>query len=146
MREKQMLQIQGFIQNDFKGQLISKENSEKLTLMKKIEEDIDKDISLKMKIQKFEKNQRDIFKERILLTEFEVNQRKLDEKEFEKQRKIQEKIIEEKLKIKEKLDKQNEKRKNKEEQLLNNERLLLEEKLRKEYQKKRYEEKVNNKL
>ena len=142
MREKQILQIQDFVHSDLKAQLAKKENSELLFLMKQREEQIDKDIFRKIKLEKYEKNQREIFRERKLLSEFEEEQRKLDEKEFEKQRKIQEKIIEEKMKIKEKIERQNEKRKIKEEQKIFSERILFDDKFKKEEQKKKYEEKV----
>jgi len=96
MREKQILQIQGFIHNELKGQLMTKENSERLYLMKQMEENLEKEISRKMKFRKMEKNQKEIFNERKLLNEFEENQRKLEEKEFEKLRKIQEKKLKKK--------------------------------------------------
>lgn len=144
MREKQILEIQDFIHTELKGQLHAQENSEKLLLMKQKEEELNKDISRKIQIRKLEKNQLQVFRERELLNEFEENQRKLDEKEFEKQRKKYEKNIEEKIKIKEKIEKQDERRRIKEEQRMLSERILREERMKKEEQKRRYEEKVLN--
>ena len=148
MREKQILEIQGFIQHELSGKLMSIENSERLNLMKQKENQLDQDISRKNKLRKIEKSQGEVFRERELLNEFEESQRKLDEKEYDKQRKIYEKKIDEKIKIKEKLEKlekQDERRRLREEQRLLSERILREEMLKKEGQKRRYEEKVKNK-
>lgn len=142
MREKQKLEIQGFIENEVKNKLIKRENEEKMLAKIKKEEEAKNENLRREKLRQLEKNKREGIINFNQLTEISENYKNLESQEFDDERRLYDRQIDEKIRKRDLIKKEEERQRQKEEYRLQNERNLEMQRLKAEERKKRLAQRV----